>query len=89
MNNTLTVAELKRRGMAAIDDGLQRGPIRILERNKSAAVVISAEDFDRLSGNADATIPGMTAMQWLLAHPAKGRLSEVEVDRRQRAERDW
>jgi hypothetical protein len=37
---SLTIAEIKRRGMAAIEEGLQRGPIHIVKRNKPAAVVL-------------------------------------------------
>ena len=33
--NTLTVAELKRRGMAAIEEGLRRGPLHIVKRSQS------------------------------------------------------
>ena len=29
MNNTLTAAEIKRRGMAAIEEGLRKGPVHI------------------------------------------------------------
>ena len=62
--NTLTVAELKRRGMAAIEDGLRRGPVHIVKRNKPAAVVPSEDDYQRLAfGKVKA--PGvMTAVQW-------------------------
>lgn len=42
--NTLTVAEFKRRGMAAIEDGLRRGPVHIVKLNK-AAVVLSEDDY--------------------------------------------
>jgi len=38
MNNTLTVAMLKRRGMAAIEEGLRRGPIHIVKRNDAATL---------------------------------------------------
>ena len=44
MDNILTAAELKRRGMAAIEEGLQKGPVHIVKRNRPAAVV--ALDFD-------------------------------------------
>ncbi len=33
-NNTVTIAEIKRRGMAAIEDGLRRGPLHIVKRNQ-------------------------------------------------------
>ncbi len=39
MANVLTAAELKRRGMVAIEEGLRAGPLHILKRNKPAAVV--------------------------------------------------
>ncbi|HRN59746.1 MAG TPA: hypothetical protein PLI44_05855 [Chiayiivirga sp.] len=88
-NNTLTVAELKRRGMAAIEDGLKRGPIRIIKRNKAAAVVMSTADYERLAAAGGEKPPGMSAMQWLLAQPARGRSSKRELDRRLDQERDW
>jgi hypothetical protein len=89
MENTLTVAELKRRGAAAIEDGLKRGPIRILKRNKSAAVVLSESDYQRLLAARNGKVSGLTAMQWLLAHPGAGRLGKRELDRRLRKDRDW
>lgn len=89
MNNILTIAELKRRGMAAIEDGLKHGPVRILKRNRPAAVVVSAEEYERLSGRHGAAVPGMTAMEWLLAHPMKGALSKREIDSRLHDDRNW
>lgn len=89
MENTLTVAELKRRGAAAIEDGLAHGPIHILKRNKTAAVVLSESEYLRLVGERSGTTPGLTAMQWLLAHPSGGRLGKREIDRRLHKDRDW
>jgi hypothetical protein len=37
---SLTIAGIKRRGMAAIEEGLRRGPIHIVKRNKPATVVL-------------------------------------------------
>ncbi len=37
---SLTIAGIKRRGMAAIEEGLQRGPIHIIKRKKPATVVL-------------------------------------------------
>ncbi len=89
MENTLTVAELKRRGAAAIEDGLEHGPIHILKRNKTAAVVLSECEYRRLVEERSGKIPGLTAMQWLLAHPGGGRLGKRELDRRLRKDRAW
>ena len=87
--NTLTVAELKRRGMAAIEDGLRRGPVHIVKRNRPAAVVLSEDDYQRLAqGNVAAPI-GLTALQWLLTHPANGKRSKAKIDAGLKAERAW
>ena len=89
MNNIVTAAEIKRRGMAAIEDGLRHGPVHILKRNRLAAVVLSEEEYQRLAGVTVAAPPGMTAVQWLLAYaPAAGRGKE-EIDADLNLERDW
>jgi PHD/YefM family antitoxin component YafN of YafNO toxin-antitoxin module len=88
--NTLTVAELKRRGMAAIEDGLRRGgPVHIVKRNKPAVVVISEDEYQRLTLGKAATTNGMTAMQWLLSQPAAGKRSKAQIDAALKDERDW
>lgn len=89
MNNTLTVAEIKRRGMAAIEEGLRRGPVHIVKRNKPAAVVLSEEEYQRLAHGKTAPLEGLTAVQWLLAQPATGRRDKVQIDAALKAERDW
>jgi hypothetical protein len=47
--NTLTAAELKRRGMAAIEDRLRHGPVHLMKHNKPSAVVLSEDDYARLA----------------------------------------
>lgn len=89
MNNTLTAAVLKRRGMAAIEEALQHGPVHIVKRNKPAAVVLSADEYRRLSGGQPASVPGLTAMQWLLSLPATGGRSKEDIDSALTAERSW
>ena len=89
MNNTLTIAEIKRRGMAAIEDGLRHGPVHIVKRNKPAAVVLTEDDYQRLA-YGKVTPPGaMTAVQWLLAQPVVGKRSKVQIDAKLKAERAW
>ena len=87
--NTLTVAELKRRGMAAIEDGLRRGPVHIVKRNRPAAVVLSEDDYKRLAQGKVVAPSGLTAMQWLLSQPAAGKRSKARIDADLKAERDW
>jgi PHD/YefM family antitoxin component YafN of YafNO toxin-antitoxin module len=86
MNNTVTTSEIKRRGMAAIEDGLSRGPLHILKRNRPAAVVLSEAEYQRL---LQVAIPaGLSAVQWLLNQPAAGTRSKAEIDTDVQAERD-
>jgi prevent-host-death family protein len=87
--NTLTVSELKRRGMAAIEDGLRSGPVHIVKRNKPAAVVLSEDDYQRLAHGLASTPSGVTAVQWLLNQRSTGKRSKVQIDDALQAERDW
>ncbi len=87
--NTLTVAELKRRGMAAIEEGLRRGPVHIVKRNRAAAVVLSEEEYQQLVQGRGGAASGLTAMQWLLSLPATGARSKAMIDADLKAERDW
>lgn len=93
MDNILTAAELKRRGMVAIEEGLRAGPLHILKRNKPAAVVLSEEDYARLTRNRiELPADGMSAVQWLLTTQlpqATPPRSKAEIDAALAAERDW
>jgi prevent-host-death family protein len=78
--NSLTAGELKRRGMAAIEEGLRRGPVHLVKRNKPSAVVISADDYARLSRRRGTKLAGMSATQWLLKQPVRGRKTKKQMD---------
>lgn len=88
MENTVTTAEIKRRGMAAIEEGLGHGPLHILKRNKPAAVVLSEEEYQRLLRGKAASPDGLSAIQWLLGQPGKGALAKAAIDAELNAERD-
>jgi len=87
--NILTVAEIKRRGMAAIEEGLRRGPVHIVKRNKPSAVVISEDEYQRLANGTVSVPEGMSAVQWLLGQPTSGKRSKVQIDATLKSERDW
>ena len=48
MENQLTAAEFKRRGLVAIEEGLQLGPLHLVKHNKLTAVVLKAADYEQL-----------------------------------------
>jgi hypothetical protein len=89
MLNVLTIAEIKRRGIAAIEDGLRKGPLHILKRNRAAAVVLSEADYQRLIAGQAAPATGRSAVDWLLAQPASGARTQDAIDRDLHDERDW
>lgn len=86
--NSLTAAELKRRGMAAIEDGLRHGPVHLMKHNKPSAVVLSEADYARLAQGKAGPAPGMTAIQWLLSQPVTGTRRKARLDRALREERE-
>ncbi|MEJ8294711.1 hypothetical protein WKI45_18000 [Delftia tsuruhatensis] len=89
MHNTLTAAELKRRGMAAIEDGLRHGPVHLIKRNQATAVVLSEQEYRKLLEQSPQPHNGMTAVQWLLSQPTTGAREKAEIDAFLSGERDW
>lgn len=91
MQNTVSAGDIKRRGMAAIEEGLRRGPVHLLKHNKPAAVVITEAEYQRLLGlQSGQTRPGMTAFQWLMAQAGTGTRDKDDIDRELDQERnDW
>ncbi|MDF1486432.1 hypothetical protein PY257_14805 [Ramlibacter sp. H39-3-26] len=52
--NTITIADIKRSGMHAIDTALQHGPVHLMKRNRRAAVVLSEAQYAQLLAQAAA-----------------------------------
>ncbi len=80
MTNILTAAEIKRWGMAVMEEALERGPVPIVKRNKAAAVMLSDEAYQRLAHGSVATPGAMTALRWLLAQPSSGKRGKAAAD---------
>ena len=89
--NVLTSAELKRRGIAAIEQALQHGPVHLLKRNQPAAVVVSEQHYRQLQLQAGQAVrPGTSALEWLLMQPIPPQpRSKASIDAELAAERDW
>lgn len=89
--NVLTSAELKRRGIVAIEQALQHGPVHLLKRNQPAAVVVSEQHYRQLQRLAGLGVrPQTSALDWLLMQPqAPQPRSKATIDAELAAERDW
>jgi len=84
MENTITAQEIKRRGIAAVDEALQRGPVHVIQRNQPRYVILSEDEYRRLTDRPRAR----TALwnQLLDASNEAGR-SKQEIDEQLREER--
>jgi hypothetical protein len=80
--NVLRSAELKRGGIAAVEQALRAGPVHLLKRNSPAAVVISEAEYNRLRRLADRPAAvGPSCLDWLLALPSAATArSKQEID---------
>ena len=89
--NVLTSAKLKRRGIAAIEQALEHGPVHLIKRNQAAGVVLSEQHYPQLqlqASRAPAAKPA--ALRWLLSlPPAPSQRSKAAIDAELAAERDW
>ena len=64
--NTITIAEIKRGGMAALDQAMSRGTATIMKRNRPAAVVLTPALYEALLAKAAQTTAANSALDWLL-----------------------
>lgn len=88
-DNILTSAEIKRHGLAVIEERLALGPVHLMKRNRRAAVVLSEAEYARLLQAQPKAVPGQSALQWLLTQAPQGQRSRAEIDAELAAGRDW
>ena len=84
MENTITAQEIKRRGISAVDDALQHGPVHVIQRNRARYVILSEHDYQRLSRRSDAQAE---LWQKLLQAPESNGRSKTEIDQQLAEER--
>ena len=88
--NILTIEQIKRRGIAAVEDALRHGPAHLVKRNQPAAVVLTEAEFSRLTAlDRATTIPKKrTSMEIFLSDDPGGDLDAEGLARRIKEERD-
>ena len=64
--NTITIADIKRGGMAALDVALYRGAATIMKRNQPAAVVLTPAAYQALVASAANGASPSGALDWML-----------------------
>lgn len=88
--NILTNEQIKRRGIAAVEEALRHGPVHLVKRNRPAAVVITEAQFAQMNSH-DVPVSStkkMTSMEWFLSDQPGGTLDGAGLARRINEERD-
>jgi len=78
--NSIPAQEIHRRGMSAVDELLRQGPVQVLENQRARYVVLSTEDYERLTA-------GPSAWDWL-ERPSRATRDKPVIDADLSAERD-
>ncbi len=68
--NSISIADIKRGGMDALNTALHRGPAAIMKRNRVAAVVLTPDAYENLLAKAQQPATTGSALDWLLQTPA-------------------
>ncbi len=89
--NILTNEQIKRRGIAAVEEALLHGPVHLVKRNRPAAVVLSEVEYSRLTARlatGDTGAPKRTSLEVFMSMgdrpgglDAKGLAARIEEAR--------
>ncbi|MBV9575513.1 MAG: type II toxin-antitoxin system Phd/YefM family antitoxin [Gammaproteobacteria bacterium] len=83
--HTIPALEIKRRGVAALEEALKKGPVHIIKNNRPACVVLSEEDYMALTQEKSSA----SSLWELLDHrPWKATRKKQEIKKQIENERD-
>lgn len=87
MDNVISAQEIKRRGISAVDQALENGPVHVIQRNRPRYVILSEDYYQRLSAGVEAR---QRLWDRLLEDdaPTVVARSRAELDRELQAERE-
>ncbi len=87
--NAIAANDLKRHGISAVEHLLTNGPVHIIKRNQPVCVVLTEDDYEKLTraAQANTSVHSHTVMEWF-ALPVAGTTTKEEIDQRLNADRD-
>jgi len=88
MMNTISASEIKRRGISAVDELLDNGPVHVIKNNRQRYVVLTEDAYQELTAAKVSTPSTRTVLEMMLDKPASGRHTREEIDAWLQAERD-
>jgi hypothetical protein len=81
--NTIPASEVKRRGVAALEEAATTGPVHIVRNNRPSGVYMSEQEYARLlAGSREPVPPRSNASVWdlILDRPYEGARTKDEID---------
>ena len=87
--NAIPANELKRHGISAVEQLLVNGPVHIIKRNQPVCVVLTEDEYEKLTraAQANTSVHSHSVMEWF-AFPASGSTTKEEIDQRLTVDRD-
>ena len=88
--NTIRASEVKRRGVAALEEAVINGPVHVIKNNRPTLVVLNEQQYAELAaGSAHmARSPRMSVWDYVLNRPHAGTRTKKEIDAQIHAERE-
>ena len=80
---TIPAQEIKRRGISAVDELLQDGPVEVIKQNRPRYVVMTVDGYRRLARGQQRSEAGASAWDWLdkpAAERAHAARSKADID---------
>lgn len=88
--NSIPASEVKRRGVAALEEAVKNGPVHVIKNNRPTLVVLTEDEYARLTGAA----PGeprkshyKSVWDFLLNEPSAQTRTKEQIDADLREER--
>lgn len=85
---TMPAKELKRRGVAAIEDIIDEGPVEVIKNNRPTCVILSISQYMELTEKRQAAASKRMKVSELFALPAQGKRKRKDIDAELRQERE-
>lgn len=91
--NSIPASEVKRRGVAALEEAVRNGPVHVIKNNRPTLVVLTEAQYSELSAGSSASAhsPRRNALDYVLNRPHEGTRTREDIDaaiRRERASWD-
>ena len=76
--NTIPAQEIKRRGIAAVDDLIAKGDVHIIRNNQPQYVVLSQERYQELLEAQEEAYRRASARRWRTSRPGRVKRGTAE-----------